>query len=411
MKKNIKKAASLIGLNDSNLETLLNCEREITVRFPVQMDDNSTKVFTGFRIQHNSARGPYKGGIRYSKDADIKEVKTLATWMTIKCAVVEIPLGGGKGGVVCDSRKMSESELERMTRAYVRKIADFIGSNKDIPAPDMYTDSKTMEWFVDEYKKIVSDASNNKFDDCPNAIVTGKPLSIGGSKGRKGATGRGAEIVLKKAVEANYVPIKKLEGAEVIIQGFGKVGSKFAELLYNDKCKIIAVGDINGAIYEPKGINIPELIEYSKKNNTVVGFKNLRTMANKEMFELDCDILAPAAAANQITIKNAGKINARMIIELANGPTTPGADRILHKKSIPLIPDVLANAGGVTVSYFELLQNKTGNYWTEEAVDMNLVQKMGLSTEKVFEKVKELDTTPRIAAYALAIEKIIQKKK
>ncbi|TKJ17661.1 glutamate dehydrogenase [Candidatus Woesearchaeota archaeon B3_Woes] len=400
----IKKASEIINLEEWKTNILLNPQREISVSFPVKMDDDTIKLFKGYRVQHNNSRGPYKGGIRYHWDVDLDEVRALATWMSIKCAVVDIPLGGGKGGVVCNPKEMSEKELERMTRAFTRAIAYNIGPDKDIPAPDVYTNSQIMDWMVDEYAKTTKKQPKDVL-----GVVTGKSLENGGSIGRDTATARGAQFVLRESIEKGYTSLKELKNASVVVQGFGNAGFNFAKLLHEDKCKIIAVSDSKGGIFNKEGLNPEEVLEYKKRNKTVIGFPNSTELSNEEVLELECDILAPSALGNVITKENADKLNTKIIVELANGPITQEADNTIYKKSIVVLPDILANAGGVTVSSYEWQQNLVNEKWDAEKVDTMLEKTMRTNALTVLETAKKHNTNNRVGAYILAINRISEK--
>ncbi len=414
-KKVIGNVAGKIGLESWITEILLHPQREISVSFPVKMDDGSVRVFQGFRVQHNDARGPYKGGIRYHWNVDLDEVRALATWMSIKCATVDLPLGGGKGGIICNPRghdgiaAMSEGELERMTRAFTRAIAPNIGPDKDIPAPDVYTNSQIMGWIVDEYAKFVGKPSEEVL-----GVVTGKSLNNGGSVGRDEATARGGQFVLREAVEKGYTALKTLKGDRVVVQGFGNAGSIFARLVHEqDGCKVIGISDSKGGIYNPNGLDPRKILEYkqSSPDKTVAYYPDAEKVTNQELLELECDVLAPAALENVITDKNADKITAKVVVELANGPTTPEADSVLYEKGIVMLPDVLANAGGVTVSCYEWQQNLAKEQWSAEKVDGMLEETMRTNTSKVLETAKKYDVDNRFGAYVLAINRIAGKLK
>lgn len=403
----IRNAAKIMKLEEWKTNILLNPQKEISVSFPVKMDDGTIKLFQGYRVQHNNSRGPYKGGIRYHWDVDLDEIRALATLMSIKCAVVNIPLGGGKGGVVCNPKEMSEKELERMTRAFTRAIAQNIGPDKDIPAPDVYTNSKIMDWIVDEYAKIMKKQPKDVL-----GVVTGKSLENGGSIGRDTATARGAQFVLREAVEKGYTPLKELKHAKIVIQGYGNVGFNFAKLLHEqDKCKIIAVSDSKGGIFNKDGLNPGGVLQHKKTNGTVVGYPNSTQISNKELLQLKCDILAPSALENVITKENADKIKSKIVIELANGPITSEADNILYKKNITVLPDILANAGGVTVSLYEWQQNLTNEKWDAEKIDNMLEKTMRTNTLSIFQTAKKHNINNRIGAYILAINRISEKIK
>jgi glutamate dehydrogenase (NAD(P)+) len=370
-------------------------KRELTVNFPVKMDDGSIQMFTGHRVQHSLARGPAKGGIRYHPDVTIDEVRALAMWMTWKCAVVGIPYGGAKGGVVCNPKVMSERELERLTRRYTSEIIMLIGPESDIPAPDVNTNAQTMAWIMDTY-------SMNKGYSVP-AVVTGKPIEIGGSLGRREATGRGVMFTTRDALQYLGMPI---EGARVVVQGFGNVGGIGAQLLQELGCTIIAVSDSQGGIYNPKGLDAEDVMRHKAETRTVVGYPGTDKITNEELLELDCEVLVPAALENEITQENADRIKARVISEGANGPTTPEADAILFDKGIFVIPDVLANAGGVTVSYFEWVQGLQSFFWSEDEVNKNLEKIMVKAFQDVLALSQSKEVDMRIAAYILAIDRV-----
>lgn len=409
----IRKTAEIMHLEEWITAFLLRPQREINASFLVEMDDSSVRLFRGYRVQHNNALGPYKGGIRYHWDVDLDEVRALATWMSIKCATVALPLGGGKGGVICCPREhgnipaMSEGELERMTRAFARVIAPDIGPDKDIPAPDVYTDSKIMGWIVDEYAKFVGKPVNEVL-----GVVTGKALDNGGSLGRDRATARGAQFVLREAVERGYTSLEGLDGAEVAVQGYGNAGSNFARLIHEqDGCKIVAVSDSKGGIYNSQGLNPQDVLEYKHSNpkKTVVGYPDAEVIANRELLGLECDILAPGALENVITDENVNRVKSKVVVELANGPTTPDADNVLCEKGVLVLPDVLANAGGVTVSCYEWQQNLAYEKWSAEKVDTMLEDTMQVNTSLVLETARQYSVNPRVGAHVLAIGRIAEK--
>lgn len=409
----IKKTAEIMGLEEWITEALLHPQREIKASFLVEMDDGSVRIFKGYRVQHNNALGPYKGGIRYHWNVDLDEVRALATWMSIKCATVNIPLGGGKGGVICCPREhdgicaMSEGELERMTRAFTRTIAPNIGPDKDIPAPDVYTNSQIMGWIVDEYAKAVGKPVGEVL-----GVVTGKALDNGGSLGRNQATARGGQFVLREAVEKGYTPLKSLKDASVAVQGYGNAGSNFASLVYEqDGCKIVAVSDSKGGIYNPEGLNPKDVLEYkqSSSEGTVVGYPNAEVITNQDLLELDCDVLVPSALENVITDENADRVKAKVVVELANGPTIPSADDTLFRKGIVVIPDVIANAGGVTVSCYEWQQNLAHEKWSNEKIDSMLEETMRTNASRVLETARKYSVNSRLGAYVLAIGRIAEK--
>ena len=400
-KKVINKVAEIVNLDEFVKQRLLNPQREIKVCFPVEMDDGSVKVFTGYRVQHNNARGPYKGGIRYHWDVDLDEVRALSTWMSIKCAVVNIPLGGGKGAVACNPREMSRGELERMTRGFAKSLSPNIGPQKDIPAPDVYTNSEVMGWIVDEYAKVTGKDVNDVL-----GVVTGKSIEKGGSLGREKATARGGQFALRETVERGFSDISTLKNARIVIQGFGNAGSNFAGLIKEDEAKVIAVSDSKTGIYNEEGLDVEKVISYKKENGSLENYPEAKQITNKEILELDCDILVPSALQNVITKDNAGDVKARIIVELANGPLTSEADDILFDKGVVVIPDVLANAGGVTVSSYEWEQNLKKEKWTAEKVDSMLENTMKENSLKVLETAKEFNVNNRLAAYIVAINRI-----
>ncbi len=385
-------AAQLLNLEPNVRRILREPQRVLEVHFPVHMDDGSITVFTGFRVQHNLHRGPTKGGIRYHPDVTLDEVKALAMWMTWKCAIIGLPFGGAKGGVVVDPRLLSDNELENLTRRFTTEISIIIGPEKDIPAPDVNTNGQTMAWMMDTY-------SMHKGYSVP-AVVTGKPLSIGGSEGRVEATGRGVMIVTMEALKKLSIAPKD---ATVAIQGFGNVGSHSARLLAEQGTKLVAVSDVNGGIYNKNGIVVADLLRYVQEHGTVVGFPQTESVTNQELLELPVTVLVPAAMGNQLTEENADKITARIITEGANGPTTPEADAILSQRGAFLIPDILANAGGVTVSYFEWVQDLQQFFWSENEIDEKLGQIMRRSFDKVYSTMQNRGVSMRMAAYIEAV--------
>lgn len=390
-------AIKYLKLKRGIIEFLRYPKRELTVNFPVEMDDGSVRIFTGYRVHHNTALGPTKGGIRYHPDVTLDEVRALAMWMTWKCAVVGLPYGGSKGGVVCNPKEMSLQELENLTRRYTTEITLMVGPEVDIPAPDMGTDSQIMAWIMDTY-------SMHKGYSIP-PVVTGKPVSIGGSLGRNEATGRGVMITAREACKHLGMP---LEGATVVIQGYGKVASVAAYLLQDQGCEIIAASDTKGCIYDPDGFNARDLRRFKKETGSVVGYKGTDTITNEEFWELPCDILIPAAMEGQITTENASAIKAKLIVEGANGPTTPDADAILKDRKIPVVPDILANAGGVTVSYFEWVQGLQAFFWSEEEINQKLERIMTNSFAEVWAVSKEKEIDMRTAALVRAIDRVAE---
>lgn len=390
------RAAQVLELDRGLYKIIRYPMREVTVYLPVQRDDGSFEVFTGYRVQHSIARGPAKGGIRYTPDVNLDEVRALAAWMTMKCAVVNIPFGGAKGGVKCDPSTLSERELEKITRRYTAEILEILGPEKDVPAPDMNTNEKVMAWIMDTYSMHARQTVT--------AVVTGKPMSIGGSKGRREATGRGVMIVVQQACKLLNIDLK---GARVVVQGFGNVGSVSADLLNKLGCKIVAVSDIQNGIYNENGLDIPGLLQHVQKTRLIEGFKGGQIIDNKAVLELPCDILIPAATEDQITAHNASRIQARLIVEGANGPTSLEAEEILYSRGISVIPDILANAGGVTVSYFEWVQDRMGYFWSENIVNERLEAIMVASFQEVAEYASRYKVTFRTAAYMLGIQRVI----
>ncbi len=388
-------AARKLNLDEGLAKVLRTPNREVIVHFPVGMDDGHLEVFTGFRVQHSVVRGPGKGGIRYAPDVSLDEVRALASWMTWKCAVVNIPFGGAKGGVICDPHKMSMGELERMTRRYTSEIIEFIGPEKDVPAPDVNTNEQTMAWIMDTYSMHMRQTVT--------AVVTGKPINMGGSRGRREATGRGVMMVCDEAV-------KKLgmsrESSRVIVQGFGNVGSHAAQLMFAGGYKIIGIAEYDGGLYNKNGIDIDALIEFRKKNGTLQGFPGAEKHDSADLLTTECEILIPAATENVITSKNVDKIKCKILAEGANGPTTAVADEVLADKKIFVIPDILANAGGVTTSYFEWVQDRQGYFWKESVVNEHLEDIMVASFADVVGFAEKHNVNNRIAAYMLAIDRV-----
>jgi glutamate dehydrogenase (NAD(P)+) len=388
-------AARKLNLEDGLWKLLRHPSREIIVHFPVIMDDGSTEVFTGYRVQHSQARGPGKGGIRYAPDVTLDEVRALASWMTWKCAVVNIPFGGAKGGVVCDPKKMSRGELERMTRRYTAEIIEFIGPEKDVPAPDMGTNEQTMAWIMDTYSMHMRQTVTS--------VVTGKPVNMGGSRGRKEATGRGVRVVCDEALKLLGIP---RDGCRVVVQGFGNVGSNAALLMQEAGYRIIGVAEFDGGLYNADGIDTHALREYQQRNGTVLGFPGAEAADPDELLLSECEILIPAALENVITSRNADRIRARIVAEGANGPTTAVADEILADKRIFVIPDILANAGGVTASYFEWVQDRQGYFWKEAVVNEQLEAILAEGFDDVVRYAQAHNVNNRIAAYMLAIDRV-----
>jgi glutamate dehydrogenase (NAD(P)+) len=388
-------AAERLNLSPGLRKVLREPKRELTVHFPVKMDDGSVRVFTGYRVQHNLSRGPAKGGIRYHQNVDLDEVKALAMWMTWKCAVVGIPFGGGKGGVVVDPLKLSLREIEGLTRRFTTEISILIGPERDIPAPDVNTNAQTMAWMMDTY-------SMNVGYTVP-AVVTGKPIPLGGSEGRTEATAQGVIYTIVGAARHLGMDLRKCRAA---VQGFGNVGGISAQLMAAQGASVVAVSDVAGAIYRPEGLDIAAVTAWSRARRTVVGFPGAREISNSELLELDCDILIPAALENQITAANAGKIQARLIAEGANGPTTPEADEILYKNARFVIPDILCNAGGVTVSYFEWVQDLDRDFWTIDQVNEKLRAIMDKAFASTLDMSLREQVNMRTAAYLLAVQRV-----
>ncbi len=388
-------AAEKLGLDPATHEVLRHPQRILIINIPVHMDDGRVHVFTGYRSQYNDALGPTKGGIRYHPEVTLDEVIALSAWMTFKTAVVGLPLGGGKGGIRCNPKEMSIGELERLTRGYTRELVRFIGPQTDVPAPDVYTDSQTMTWIMDEYAECTGVY-------CPG-VVTGKPVGIGGSQGRDEATSRGLIFTIIDALDHLGIPLKD---ARVVVQGFGNVGFHAARILHELGYKIIAVSDSKGGIYNPEGLDPMKVKEHKNQTRSVIKYPDTHPLSNSELLELDCEILVPAALENVITEENAPRIKAKIIAEGANGPTTPNADEIIHQRGIFLIPDILANAGGVTVSYFEMVQNQMNYFWTVEEVRSKLEKIMQTAFRDVLAISKEHDVPMRIAAYMLAVSRI-----
>lgn len=397
----LDEASKLIKLDDGMRQVLANPKRVLTVSLPVKMDNNEVKVFTGFRSQHNDARGPYKGGIRYHPQVSIDEVKALSMWMTWKCAVADIPYGGGKGGIICNPKEMSEDELERLTRRYAYAISDIIGPRTDIPAPDVYTGGKEMAWIMDTYSAL-------KGNFIQPEIITGKPLAIGGSLGRTEATGRGLSFTVREAAKRLKI---NMNTATVVVQGFGNAGQYSAQFLEEQGAKVIAVSDSNGGVSNKDGIQVGALRKHKEKKGSVVGFPGTRPISNEDLVEMECTILVPAALENQITSKNAGKIKAKIVAEAANGPTTPDADDIIYKNGIMVIPDILANGGGVTVSYFEWLQNLRREYWKEDEVNQRLDRSISKAFSDVYETHDQYTVNMRKASTLLAIKRVVEATK
>ena len=388
-------AARRLALKAGVVKFLREPNREIIVHIPVMMDAGEIEMFTGYRVQHSIARGPGKGGIRYAPDVTLDEVRALASWMTWKCAVVNIPFGGAKGGVICDPKKLSKGELERITRRYTAELLDYLGPERDVPAPDVNTDEQVMAWIMDTYSMHVRHTET--------AVVTGKPLDLGGSRGRQEATGRGCMLVCDEAAKRLRLVRDR---TRVIIQGFGNVGRSAAQHLHSEMFRVTGIAEVDGGIYNAGGLDIPALMDYRKEKGTIVGFQESEPADPQELLTRDCDILLPAATENQITTRNAERIQAKIVCEGANGPTTFAADEILERRGIFVIPDILANAGGVTVSYFEWVQDRQGYFWTLHQVRERLKQIMQASFYDVMRYAEQHQVRPRIAAYMLAMDRV-----
>jgi glutamate dehydrogenase/leucine dehydrogenase len=390
----LDKVSKIKNFGDKFIARLRQPDRDIRISIPVMMDNGSLKIFEGYRVEYNNALGPYKGGIRYHPDTEINEVKALAFWMAIKCAVINIPMGGGKGGVTVDPKALSKTELEKLSRGWAQKLSDVLGPKKDVPAPDVNTTPEIMAWIADEFGKITGDTTG--------AVITGKPLDKGGSEGRNTSTAQGAFYTFEALKKEFNLP----EKCKIAIQGFGNAGS-FAGLIFgNAGHTIVAISDSKGGIYNENGLDISKLLEYKKTTGSLSGFPGSTDVTNAELLETECDLLIPAAFENQITAENANKIRAKAIVEIANGPTTPEADEILFTRGIPVVPDVLANSGGVTVSYFEWDQNLKREHWSEKEVFDKLKPMMEDAAKKIFEKATENKTNLRMGAFILALERI-----
>lgn len=395
MMSRFDRAAQLLNLDPDLYAVLRVPNRELKVYIPTRMDSGRIQVFEGYRVQHNFARGPAKGGIRYAPDVNLDEVRALAAWMTWKCAVVNVPFGGAKGGIICDPQQMSTGELERMTRRYAAELLDFIGPEKDVPAPDMNTNEQTMAWIMDTYSMHARHTVT--------AVVTGKPIDLGGSSGRREATGRGLLFTINEAIKRFKMTPSE---TRVVVQGSGNVGGIGAQLLHEEGYKVVAISDIHGGIHNPNGIDIPNAIEHLRVTRSFEGFDGVEAVSNSELLELDCDVLVPAATENQITSHNAHKLKCKVLAEGANGPTTAAADEILHDKGIFVIPDILANAGGVTVSYFEWVQDRMGYFWREDVVNQRLQETMVASFNDLCRYAASHSVDTRTAAYMLAIDRV-----
>jgi glutamate dehydrogenase len=389
----IQDALNKLGYDEGMFELLKEPLRMLEVRIPIKMDDGKVKVYTGYRAQHNDAVGPTKGGVRFHPEVSEDEMKALSMWMTLKCGIVDLPYGGAKGGIICDPRQMSMNEIEKLSRGYVRAISQFVGPTKDIPAPDVFTNSQIMAWMMDEYSSM--DEFNSP------GFITGKPIVLGGSQGRERATAQGVTICVEEAAKKRGI---EMNGARIVIQGFGNAGSFLAKFMSDAGAKVIGISDAYGALHDPEGLDIDYLLDRRDSFGTVTTlFEN--TISNQELLELDCDILVPAAIENQITAENAHKIKAGIVVEAANGPTTSEATKILTDRGILLVPDVLASAGGVTVSYFEWVQNNQGYYWTEEEVNEKLYKKMITAFDNVYTVATTRNINMRLAAYMVGVRK------
>ncbi len=395
MAENFDIAADHLGLDEGIREVLRTPDRELTVAIPILMDDGSTRVFRGYRVQHNFMRGPCKGGIRFAPDVHLDEVRALAAWMTWKCSVVGLPFGGGKGGVICDPRELSINELERITRRYTSSIMDILGPDRDVPAPDMNTNEQTMAWIMDTYSMHVRRTTT--------AVVTGKPLALGGSLGRTEATGRGVMIATREAMKKIGM---RPEEARVVVQGSGNVGGIGALLLHREGYKIISISDMYGAVYREEGLDMPAVMAWMREHRRLDGYPDADHINNEGQLELDCDVLVPCATENQITSQNVDNIKAKLIVEGANGPTTAVAGKVLDARGVVVVPDILANAGGVTVSYFEWVQDRMGYFWTEEIVNTRLEQTMVSAFTEVDQIARKYDCSLRTAAYIDAIDRV-----
>jgi len=395
MMSRFDRAAKLLDLNPDLYAVMRVPNRELKVYIPVRMDSGRIQVFEGFRVQHNFARGPAKGGIRYAPDVTIEEVRALAAWMTWKCAVVNVPFGGAKGGVICDPWQMSQGELERLTRRYASELIDIIGPEKDVPAPDMNTNEQTMAWIMDTYSMHARHTVT--------AVVTGKPIDLGGSRGRREATGRGILFVVNEAIKKFKMTPPT---TRVVVQGSGNVGGIGAQLMHEAGYKVVAISDMHGGIYNPAGLDIPAALEHLRATRSFEEYPGAERVTNAELLEIECDVLVPAATENQITSQNAERINCKVLAEGANGPTTAAADEILQRKGIFVIPDILANAGGVTVSYFEWVQDRMGYFWKEDVVNERLQDVMVASFNELVKFAEKHNVDTRTAAYMLAIDRV-----
>ncbi|HUE83959.1 MAG TPA: Glu/Leu/Phe/Val dehydrogenase [Pyrinomonadaceae bacterium] len=396
-KQQFNRAADYLDLDPSLRQVLQTPKRQLIVSIPVKMDGGDVQVFEGYRVQHNIARGPAKGGIRYHPNVTLDEVKALASWMTWKCATVGIPYGGGKGGVVCDTKSLSKNELERLTRRYAFEIAPIIGPDRDIPAPDMYTDEQTMAWIMDTISMVRGHTELG--------VVTGKPISLGGSQGRSEATARGCLYALREACRVKGV---SLDGARVVVHGFGNAGANIARMVADDGARVVAACDSKAAVYAENGLDIDAALKHKAEKRSLMGLAGTKEIDPEDVIAVDCDILLPAALENAVTLANVGRVKARIIAELANGPVTPGADRIFADNGVFLVPDILANAGGVTVSYYELVQDQYSFFWSESQINDTLEVTMTTAFKSVLETAEKYDTDMRTGAYILAVERVAE---
>ena len=396
-KQQFNRAADYLELEPSIRNVLQHAKRQLIVSIPVKMDGGDVQVFEGYRVQHNIARGPAKGGIRYHPNVTLDEVKALAAWMTWKCATVGIPYGGGKGGVICDPKSLSRNELERLTRRYAFEIAPIIGPDRDIPAPDVYTDEQTMAWIMDTISMVRGHTELG--------VVTGKPISLGGSQGRAEATARGCLYALREACKVKGT---SLRDSRVVVHGFGNAGANIARLVAEDGAKVIAACDSKAAVHAESGLDIAEALRHKAETGSLAGLRGAKEIDSEKMLEMDCDILLPSALENAITLGNVGKVKAKIIAELANGPTTPGADRVLEDEGVLLIPDILANAGGVTVSYYEWVQDQYSFFWSERQINETLEQTINTAFDSVYATAQRYNTDMRTGAYILAVGRVVE---
>jgi glutamate dehydrogenase (NAD(P)+) len=396
-KQQFNRAADYLDLDQSTRNVLSAAKRQLIVSIPVKMDGGDVQVFEGYRVQHNIARGPAKGGIRYHPNVTLDEVKALASWMTWKCATVGIPYGGGKGGVICDPKSLSKNELERLTRRYAFEIAPIIGPDRDIPAPDVYTDEQTMAWIMDTISMVRGHTELG--------VVTGKPISLGGSQGRAEATARGCLYALREACRVKGI---NLNGARVAVHGFGNAGANIARLVAGDGARVVAACDSKAGVFSDTGIDIQAALRHKAETKSLAGLAGTKSISPEDIIGVDCDILLPSALENAITLANVGQVKAKIIAELANGPTTPGSDRVLADEGVFLIPDILANAGGVTVSYYEWVQDQYSFFWSEHQINETLEQTMRTAFKSVYETSQRYDTDMRTGAYILAVDRVAE---